>query len=258
MLKIPEFETKKELHEFLIENKVTLMAQKFNTVKHADGVGNIHIKGNASKAQANGNEIDVSVVINTTNIYDSHEDVHFPKLWNKSLKENKRLMHVQEHQSNSFDKIISSGNDLKAYTKEFTWKELGYDMDGMTQALVFDSKVKKSRNSYMFDQYKDGYVDNHSVGMQYVKLLFCIDDKDYDTEYANWNKYYPEVVNKDDITNGFFWAVLEAKVIEGSAVPMGSNPITPTLNNKGEPSDGTHTEAEQSLQNNKGFFNNLI
>ena len=33
------------------------------------------------------------------------------------------------------------------------------------------------------------------------------------------------------IEKGYFWAVLEAKLIEGSAVVIGSNPVTPTLEN---------------------------
>jgi hypothetical protein len=50
------------------------------------------------------------------------------------------------------------------------------------------------------------------------------------------------VANQDAAEEkGFFWAVKEAKVIEGSAVPLGSNWITPTLdNNKNEPLDSTH------------------
>lgn len=48
----------------------------------------------------------------------------------------------------------------------------------------------------------------------------------------NFDKYYPDVVNKEDVDKqGYFWAVLEAKLKEGSAVLMGSNWVTPTLDN---------------------------
>jgi len=47
-------------------------------------------------------------------------------------------MHLQEHKSGSFDKIISSGADLKAYVKDYSWKDLGYDAEGETQALIFE------------------------------------------------------------------------------------------------------------------------
>jgi hypothetical protein len=264
MLKIPEFKNKSELFAFLIEKKSDLMAQKMNTVKFADGVGvSLEVeRGEANKAHTstNENEIQVKAVINTTNLMDSHKDVHLPGLWTKSLKENKRIMHIQEHQSSSFEKIISSGDDLKASTKTMAWKALGFNAEGNTQALVFDSTVKASRNKYMFDLYKGGFVDNHSVGMRYVKISMAInsDDDAYITEKAVWDKYYPEITNNKEADNtGYFWAVTEAKVIEGSAVPMGSNPITPTISIKTEPPNSTQQkEAAKALQY-KQLFNNI-
>ena len=255
MLDIPKFETKSELYEFLIEQKSTLIAQKMNITKHADGVG-VSLEAdrgititNKADPSSNEKEIKVKAVINTTNIMDSHKDVHIPGLWSKSLRENKRIMHIQEHQSSSFDKIIASGEDLKASTKTMSWESLGFNAKGNTQALVFDSTVKASRNKYMFDLYKDGFVDNHSVGMRYVKISMAInsDDDAYITEKAVWDKYYPEIANNKEADNtGYFWAVTEAKVIEGSAVPMGSNPITPTISIKNEPSKDTQQKAADS------------
>ena len=248
MLDIPRFDNRADLFAFLIEKKSDLLAQKMNTVKFADGVGvSLETKdydGGAAKAHTttNENEIKVKAVINTTNLMDSHKDVHLPGLWTKSLKENKRIMHIQEHQSSSFEKIISSGDDLKASAKTMSWKSLGFNADGNTQALVFDSTVKASRNKYMFDLYKSGFVDNHSVGMRYVKISMAInsDDDAYITEKAVWDKYYSEIANNKEADNtGYFWAVTEAKVIEGSAVPMGSNPITPTISIKNEPPNST-------------------
>ena len=50
------------------------------------------------------------------------------------------------------------------------------------------------------------------------------------TCYRDWDKYYPIVANKEVADErGFFWIVSEAKIIEGSAVVMGSNSATPTL-----------------------------
>ena len=82
----------------------------------------------------------------------------------------------------------------------------------------------------MFERYKNKKVKNHSVGMQYVKLMLAINSDDYPTEKEIWDKYYPAIANKkaaDDA--GFFWAIKEAKALEGSAVPLGSNFATPTL-----------------------------
>jgi len=244
-LEIPNYETKKELFAFLVANKDTLTTQKKSVIKLADGIGHTTLSTQKDLRKANKSESSeiaqveafrVKAVINTTNILDSHGDVHIPGLWNKSLKENKRIMHIQEHQSSSFDKIIASGEDLKASVESISWKELGYNALGNTQALVFDSNVKESRNKYMFDQYKQGFVNNHSVGMRYVKMELAVNDEEYEKEKNFYDKYIDQVINRKDAEDlGYFWVVTEAKVIEGSAVPMGSNPITPTINIK-EPS----------------------
>ena len=133
-----------------------------------------------------------------------------------------------------------------------SFKELGFELDGTTQALVFNAKVKKERNAYMFDQYKNGYVNEHSVGMQYVKLSLAInsESKDDAEEKALWDEYSTVVANKEVLEDGYFWVVKEAKVIEGSAVPMGSNSFTPTISEplkdtpKSEPSNDTQKQIE--------------
>jgi len=99
----------------------------------------------------------------------------------------------------------------------------------------------------MFDQYKDGNVKNHSVGMRYVDLQLAINDPDYKEEFANWNKYIDDIVNREEAeAQGFFWPVKEAKVIEGSAVPLGSNWVTPTLDNNMKHTHSTDKEPHKS------------
>lgn len=240
-INIPKFETDKELFKFIVDNEADIIAQKKSAMKEADGFGFLTIPMKESFSNKAMTEedmmakpvIDVKAIINTTNILDSHNDVHIPGLWTKSLQESKRMLHVQEHKSNEYSKIISSGADLKASVETFKWRDLGYDADGETQALVFESKVRKDRNPYMHEQYAKKWVDNHSVGMVYVKLVTCINDEDYPVQKENYDKYYPMIVNKEHAdTQKYWWAVLEAKAIEGSAVPNGSNPITPTLTSK--------------------------
>lgn len=256
-MEIPTFKNKKELFKFLVENKGTLIAQKKAEIKHSDGINYYSVLQNTNKAASESNNVEVKVVINTTNLMDSHDDVHLPGLWNKSLNDNKNIMHLQEHKM-KFDSIISDGDDLRATVKEYTWEELGYSLEGKTQALVFDSVIKENRNKYMAAQYKQGFVKNHSVGMQYVKLIMAINDEDYGAEFEAWEKYYPMIANKeraDDL--GYFWAVKEAKVIEGSAVPVGSNHITPTLEVK-EPPEGTPTEPSKGTQTKSNILLNYF
>lgn len=238
-----EFATKKELFKFMSDNHDKLIAQKKAVKKEVDcavavrPVFVIDPKTSINK-QINGvldipnmDSLKVVCVINTTNFLDSHMDVHIPGLWTKSLQDNKMIMHLQEHNM-QFNKIISDGDNLKAYTKRFKWSELGFTYPGETEALMFDSEILKSRNPYMLQQYANGWVKNHSVGMYYVKTDMAINDEEMPNYYEAWQKYYPMIANPDMADErGYFYYVLEAKCVEGSAVPIGSNIATPTLDN---------------------------
>lgn len=252
-MEIPNFDTIKEKIEFVKKNKSQIIAAKKAQIKFADGIAVFstllreHNPGTSKAMVVSDDVIKVRAIINTTNWMDSHDDVHIPGLWSKSLSENKMIMHLQEHKM-QFDKIISDGQNLNAFTKTYDFRELGYDIDGTTQALVFDSIIEKDRNPYMFEQYKQNRVNNHSVGMQYVKLLLAVNSSDFAEEKEIWDIYYPQIANKERADeNGLFWVVKEAKVIEGSAVPIGSNTVTPTLepvkstptNHDTEPPEGT-------------------
>jgi len=242
---IPTFKTVAEKLEYLVKNKSEVISAKKSEMKKADGYGVIHlvaptvaIKEGADKAESNESEEDgvltVKAIINTTNIMDSHDDVHGKGIWTKTLQENKRIKHLREHKK-GFEYTISDGEDLKAYVQEYEWKALGFDREGTTEALVFESKVRKERNEFMYNQYKNGWVDNHSVGMQYVKIEFCCDPAKYEDKEANaaWESHKGEVINLDDAEKqGYFFYVSEAKASEGSAVPDGSNSITPTMSVK--------------------------
>lgn len=103
------------------------------------------------------------------------------------------------------------------------------------EVLVYEATISKLRNPVMFEQYKNGYVLNHSVGMRYIKLYFCYNSEapEYTEEKESWDKYYPMIVNKEEADKtSYFWAITEAKNVEGSAVVKGSNFLTPVLEMK--------------------------
>lgn len=243
------FDSQEELFKALKENKKTLISIKRSTDKHAEAVSYVmpivNGKANANKSEMVNenlpNTLAVKCVINTTNFLDSHGDVHINGIWNKSVSDNngKGFLHLQEHER-EFDMVIS--DNAQASIQSLTWKELGLPYNGKTEALIFDSVIEKRRNEFMLNQYANGWVKNHSVGMRYVKLELAINSEaEWDAEEkAVWDKYYPVIANKDVADErGYFWAVTEAKIIEGSAVVMGSNSATPTLNNKSEAVDDT-------------------
>lgn len=237
---IPQFDTKESRLEWLRANKSTVIAAKKATVKEADGINAVLfvpeiVRDFSVKQEGDAIAIDFAkpivakVVINTTNLFDSHMDVHIPGLWKKSLTEKKRFLHMQEHKM-QFDKIIS--DDALGSTQRLSFKSLGFDYPGMTEALIFESTITPKRNPFMYEQYANGYVKEHSVGMRYINLYLCVnsEEKWWREEKDNWDKYYPQVANKEDVdAAGIFWAVTEAAIVEGSAVVLGSNNVTPTI-----------------------------
>lgn len=261
------FHDREELFKALRENKKQLKASKMVGTKESDGVNfsvslkqhsSTAIKEQVSETNVNKQKITVKFVVNSCGIFDSHGDVHVKGCWNKTAKENKYFLHLKEHKA-TFEDIIS--DNVVTSVEEIEIQ--GHKVD----ALVATSTIERKDNPLMFDKYKDGKVKQHSVGMQYIwdKLYLCINSehKDDKEEKENWDKYYPQVINKDDVDEvGYFWAVAEAKAREGSAVPFGSNSETPTLSveeNKNEPEESTQTIIEPSNDTHKviSIINNL-
>lgn len=245
-----EFASKEDLFKALRENKSILIAQKKMITKESDSTIHYVEIDNREKESANKedsvtvpdvNKLKAKLAINTTNLMDSHSDVHFDGTWNKSAKEQKNVLLLQEHQM-KFGSIIS--DNVQVSVKKMTWKSLGFEFEGSTEVLIFDTEIDKDRNEFMFDQYNKGYVKEHSVGMRYVKLDLAINSESKwdEEEKAVWDKYIDKIVNKEVAENqGYFWAVTEAKIVEGSAVVKGSNYATPVIS----------IQAEKSLEDNK-------
>jgi hypothetical protein len=263
-----QFQNKEELFKELVDNKATLITQKKMITKEADAtfhyVGIENSKGEIVKAEnsevTDPTKLKAELVINTTNILDSHSDVHLKGIWNKSVRESKNLLLLQEHKM-SFDHIIS--DEVKATVKQMQWSDLGISLKGDTQALIFSATISKDRNPFMFEQYQKGYVREHSVGMRYTKVELAVnsDSKWYTEEKEVWDKYLDEIANKEEaIERGYFWAVHEAKIVEGSAVVKGSNFATPTISVeavKDTPTESTN-EPEQSTQKSQIDWQKVI
>ncbi len=240
MITIPKFDKKKDLFDFLVKNKQDLIAQK-KQKKSSDSVisipiyetkNGIAIKKNAEIEGEIPAILKVKVIGNTTNWFDSHKDVHLPGLWKKTLQEqNGMLIFAQEH-GGGIDKVIADGNDLKVYTQNKNWQDIGYNAIGQTEALVAEANVIKERNEFMHKQYANDWVRNHSVEMQYVSIVMAVNDKDYGDEYEAWKKYVSQIINRKDVEReGYFWVIKEAKLFEVNAVKRGSNIMTPVENN---------------------------
>jgi hypothetical protein len=254
-LNMPAFADKSERNDWLAANKALLITEKKSAVKEADAIpagatveatidkDGVEKAVNSTVLPHDVDKIRAKLVINTTNVMDSHMDVHIPGLWKKSISEQSTFYLTQEHRL-SFDKVITE--EVKCYTRKIAWAELGAPYEGSTEALMFDATIG-NRNEYMKGQYAKGYVKNHSVGMRYVKIYLCMNDDRYPEYKAMWDKYYSEAHNKEAVdAAGYFWAVTEAAIVEGSAVVKGSNIWTPTMSMRAEEDNGQSTKTEPS------------
>jgi len=181
-----------------------------------------------SKENSDVNGLDVITVSNTTNWADSYLDVLVNGAYDDTIKNDMRRMeHIHDHQHNITAKIANV-KDVKA--EDISFQQLGLKGLGAVQCLVFYSNVRREYNQQLFNMYAMNQVKQHSIGFQYLDLVLCINDSNYKDEFANWQKYYNEVMNKKVVDKqGYFWAVTKVKVYENSAVLWGANELTPTL-----------------------------
>ena len=156
ILDTSQFSNKRAIHDYIAKHQDKIIYSKKANRKNADTIESsfdIETKGaiKAYKPLTDAPDVlAVKAVINTTFLFDSHQDVHIDGIWKKSLKENKRIQHLKEHQS-GLENIISDGDDLKAYAENYTFKSLGFNYKGETQALIFESNVRKDRNAFMHE-----------------------------------------------------------------------------------------------------------
>lgn len=261
---LPDFANKSELYDYLIENKKDLVNLKKSAIKQADCFGLSKFEESLIKAfnPTNNEDTDTqikrTIIGNTYNWMDSHDDVHTDGIFGTSIKEKgvKAINHFHDHVNQLMAKV---GSPQAIYEQAVAWTQLGINKAGNTQALFMDSLIKRSLNQSIFEQYLADEVTQHSVGMQYVKLALAINDPERKEEYAVWQRFIDKIGNKAKAEErGFFWAIYEAKLIEISCVIAGSNELTGTLPNKKDPSEDSQiTEPPLSTQKSYwSIFNN--
>lgn len=171
--------------------------------------------------------IEVKTVINSTNIIDSHMDLHMPNIWNKTVSDNPYSHHLKQHER-KFESVIAK--KAASYNENSNFNQIGLDVDFKTVININHFILKRDKMPFMFDAYKNGEVDEHSIGMMYVDLDIAYYDEDSQKQMDFFNEMKEHAVNPEVADEyGYFWVIYEAKKREGSAVVFGSNSITPTL-----------------------------
>jgi hypothetical protein len=231
-----EFETKEEMFKALKANEGNIIALKKASMKNSDPVIFTTLKTEATKGVKDLDPDYVYPVINTNRYMDSHDDVHFDGIWNKTLQEQQgKLYYVLDHSLKVSD-VVAWPKDVEASVMDIPWSAVGKDYPGTTQALVYKIPLSALKNDFARKAIEESQPVENSVRMQYVKITMAIDSKE--SEYKANKQYYDshvnEIANKERATElGYFFGVEEAKIYkEGSMVLAGSNDATGMLNTK--------------------------
>lgn len=235
----------------IVKNKAELISLKKAQIKTVNGGLTNVSKEFALKGVFKDNELslDRTIVGNTYLWMDSHDDVHAKNVFSKSIKENKSIFHLHDHEFKLTSKV---GEPKSVYEKEIAWSDLGVNKEGSTQALLMDTEILKDYNPQIFDAYKTNKINQHSVGMVYVKIDLAVNDAEYEDEYKAWSDNIDSIGNKEVAEEkGYFWLVREAKLIEISAVLMGSNELTPTMQENKEEADKITSSIEPVITTQK-------
>lgn len=269
---IPKLGTKSELFAYLRENESKIIKQKKSMPIKSDlfewGCLPVNQKQNVKENgdALNEGEIEVNNIANLSGWCDSYMDVMIKDSWKKTIDDKGIVYHLKNH-SYKTDDIV--GKDPELYTKVFNLDYFGIQSDvEKAQALMMRSIVSKEYDKKTFLLYRDGQVKQHSIGLRYIIIKLCLDsDLEEDKTYKdNWNKYYSQVINKELVDkHGFFWAVVEAKILENSCVLFGANEHTGTYSTSAkeeiEAVDDNTSETEPPVGTQKDhlkYYQNLI
>ena len=250
----------KDFIKNLIANKAELIELKKAEKKFTNGLNAVLNNKSVAKGLYKNDEskLERTIVGNTYLFMDSHDDVHAKGVFTKSIKERQdKIFHLHDHEFKITSKV---GEPIKVYEQSISWKDLGFNASGTTEALFMDTEIVKDYNAQIYNEYKTDKINQHSVGMQYVKIDLAVNDEDYKEEFKLWNDTIDTIGNKDYAeSKGYYWYVREAKLIEISAVLLGSNELTPTLGeNKKEPLKDTQPKkADVITFNINNAINNL-
>ncbi|MCP4987261.1 MAG: hypothetical protein GY928_14780 [Colwellia sp.] len=258
------FEALRESHEQIIASK---KAKIYNCDPGGDEKCSIKLKSidpGKLTTQVKGLEIDDAyyyLAVNTTKVLDSHRDMHQNGIWNKTAKDQKGKVYlVWDHELKGGSTIVKK-EDIQLLVAEVPFSALGQSYQGNTEALIYKFRKDKIIDLKAKEWLESGDEIQASVRMQYVQMLFALDSKEADDKEfkKNYDKYYPEIANKDDFEGiEYFWPVLEAKnVLESSLVLFGSNHATGIVqeDSKVQPSKGTgKKDNEPSLDTQLEFY----
>ncbi len=237
--------------DYLKKNSKALVSLKKATIKTAECViGTPLLVKSEETDKAAGEDGVYEIAANTCMYIDDQMDALAPGAATKSINENLKrgTIYFLKNHARTTDNIIGSIKD--AYYKQFPLSSLGYDAEGMADVLTIVGEPDRELDAKTYDLYKKGFVKQHSIGLQYVKIDVAADDPTNAPAYKIWQAHYDEIINKDVADKyGFFFYVSEFKLFELSAVLWGSNDLTGII----EPGKTTQEDSRKSTIDKSEF-----
>jgi hypothetical protein len=219
--------------KYVLANRESIVKIKKSASKRCDAfdtptgvIEPITTKAFTTKADKEG-VINRSFIGNTYYWLDSHGDVHLENSGKKTIQENKNILHLHDHKQEITAKV---GIIQEAKEIEVAWKDLGVAKAGNTQVLAANSDIYKELNKSVYFQYEKGLVNQHSIGMFYMQVGVAADDASDKEAYQVWKDILPKLGNPEEAeAMGYFFTVIEYKLVEISGVTQASNSLTGML-----------------------------
>lgn len=174
----------------------------------------------------------VTGVLNTYNFVDHGMDVLLPGCCKRSINDNGpasnaafKIKHALNHNMSQLPGKIITLEEREIDTENF----------GKITGLYFESKMSTSTlGDDTLKMYLEEIYDNHSIGFQYMKAEKVERDGQHGNSTA-WKKSMEQMYNPQKAEEyGYFYAIKEIKLFEGSTVAQGMNELTPYLGVKGK------------------------
>ena len=228
-----EFETKKDLFRALKLVKDELIDSKKSVVRTSETVKTFVLKNLETIKGLDQKDGYSYHVINTTNFYDSHKDLHGFNIWDESVVNEKGTIEFALDHSLDLSSRITFAKDVNMMLVPLKWRDVGVDSDGETNALIFEIKETDIVSDTALKIIQKNLPVQHSVRMQYEEIEFGVDDdsEEFKDEKLIYDEAIKHAINKDEvIKEGYLFYVTKAKISqEGSMVDKGSNSATPIL-----------------------------
>jgi hypothetical protein len=251
-----EFATKEDLFDALVKNESKLADIKKAQIKESIGIAIANITDDAVKGIKGAKDDCVYAIVSTTNFYDSHKDVHFPKCFDKTVKDQQGTVHYALDHKLEWDSIVMWKENIRMFVSKLDWALVGKEYDGKTEALILELPKDNFKRKDVLEAILTKQSDfENSIRMIYIKLKLGVNSEN--KEHAEQKSYYDlrkgEIANFDEVEKeGYFWGVEELRIYKEASLVVagGSNSATSiyTKENIEEPVETTPKENKTEPQ----------